>query len=126
MRTGAALSTSAWSLSGAGTTATLDEALNYAGAFSASAGTQLTLNGGGLTLRGAATLAGVTVSSTSSRLLELDGATAVSGLTIAGDAIVGNYAMATESGGSITVGDAVATDKAELANGGGGDLGYRR
>ena len=48
--------------------------------------------------------------------MNLYGATSVSGLTIAGDAIVGNYATAKQSGGSITIGDAVATDKAELIN----------
>ena len=57
------------------------------------------------------------VTSASARDLILYGATAVSGLTIAGNALVVNYGTATQSGGSIIVGDGVSTDKAELYNG---------
>ncbi len=52
--------------------------------------TQLSLSGGGLSLKGATTLAGVTVSAASLRPLNLYGATSVSGLTIAGQADVSN------------------------------------
>jgi hypothetical protein len=114
--TGATLSTSAWSLSGAGTTATLGEAMSFAGAFKAGAGTRLSLVGGGLSLKGATTLSGLAVTSSVARDLSFYGATGISGLTIGGSVVVGNHAVATESGGSVTVGDAVATDKAELVN----------
>ena len=56
----------------------------------------------------------------SPRNFNLYGATSVSGLTIAGNALVYNFATATQSGGSITIGDGVSTDKAELINVGAG------
>jgi hypothetical protein len=114
--TGASLSTAVWKLSGSGTTATVVAKMTFAGAFSASAGTRVNLSGGSLVLEGAATLAGLTVNSASPYALNLRGPTSVSGLAIAGDASVYNYATTSQSGGSITVGDSVATHMAELSN----------
>ena len=59
--TGATMSVSNWSISGAGTDVMLDENLNYAGSFSEGAGDTFVLSGGHLVLSGAATFAGGTV-----------------------------------------------------------------
>ena len=113
--TGAALSTSAWSLSGAGTAATLGEALTYVGAFSAGAGTQTDADGGALTLRARRRSR---ASPSPARVRSVEPLQRSLGLGLDdrrrcdrrqpcdGDA----------KGGSITIGDAVATDKAELFN----------
>jgi hypothetical protein len=114
-KSGATLTASSWSLSGPATT-TLAEALAYSGAFLAGGTSEISLTSGALTLKGATTLEGVTVTAASAHDLTLDGASFVSGLAISGKAIVANHATATLSGGSITIGDGVATDKAEFLN----------
>jgi hypothetical protein len=58
---GAKLSVAKWSISGAGTNATLSGALIYSGAFNEGAGATLSLTGGALTLAGSAKFAGGTV-----------------------------------------------------------------
>jgi Phosphoesterase family len=100
---GAKLSVAKWSISGAGTNATLSEALSYSGAFSEGAGATLNLTGGALTLGGSAKFAGGTVKG--SRTIYTEGTTTVSGLTIGGTATWNNAKMVTHSGGNVTVGD---------------------
>ena len=56
--TGATISVSNWSISGAGTDVTLDESLGYAGSFSEGAGDTFVLSGGHLLLTGAADVRG--------------------------------------------------------------------
>ncbi len=111
--TGATISVSNWSISGAGTDVTLDESLGYAGSFSEGAGDTFVLSGGHLLLTGAATFAGGTVDG--SKLLETEGTTTVSGLTIGGTVQWENTAAVTQSGGTVTIGDA-SGDKAFLNN----------
>ena len=101
--TGATISVSNWSISGAGTDVTLDESLDYAGSFSEGAGDTFVLSGGHLLLTGAATFAGGTVNG--SKLLETEGTTTVSGLTIGGTVQWENTAAVTQSGGTVTIGD---------------------
>ena len=110
------LSQADWTISGAGTTVTINTPMTYNGIFSGGAGAELILGGGGLALNGPTTLTGLTVFSSTKRGVNLAGASTISGLTIAGDAIVDNSATATQQGGSITVGDAGAKDAAELSN----------
>ena len=101
--TGATLSTSAWSLSGTGTSATLYENLGYAGTFSEAADT-LDLSGGYLLLTGSDTFAGGTVNG--SNRLYAEGTTLIThGLTIGGTAWLENTKTLTQSGGAVTVGD---------------------
>ena len=110
---GATISVSNWSISGAGTDVTLDESLNYAGSFSEGAGDTFVLSGGHLLLTGAASFAGGTVDG--SQLLETEGTTTVSGLTIGGTVKWENTETVTQSGGSVTIGDA-SGDNAILDN----------
>ena len=110
---GAALSVSHWSISGAGTDVTLGEALTYTGSFSEAANDTFVLSGGNLLLNGADTFSGGTVDG--SKLLETEGTTAVSGLTIGGTAEWENTKTVTQSGGTVTIGDA-SGDKAFLDN----------
>ena len=78
---------------------------NYAGNFSAGPGVTLNVAGGPLSLLGAATFAGGAVAG--SRLLQLRGATTVSGAeTFGGSVGLSNLGTLTESGaGAITLGD---------------------
>ena len=110
---GATISVSNWSISGAGTDVTLDENLNYAGSFSEGAGDTFVLSGGHLLLSGAATFAGGTVDG--SNILYTEGTTTVSGLTIGGTVEWENTKAVTQSGGTVTIGDA-SGDKAILYN----------
>jgi hypothetical protein len=108
------MAVSNWQLSGAGTSATLDQVLNYAGSFQAGAGTSVTIaSGDKLTLTGSAGLTGVTVSGAGT--LFAQGTTSVSGLTIAGTATLDDTGTLTQSGGTVTLGDA-AGDVAKLIN----------
>ena len=61
INSGTTLSVSHWLVSGAGTVATLNEALSYGGAFGEAAGATLALTGGALTLSGSANLKAGTV-----------------------------------------------------------------
>jgi hypothetical protein len=108
----AKLSVSNWSISGTGTDVTFDENLSYKGAFSEGAGDTLVLSGGHLLLTGADTFAGGTVDG--KKLLETEGTTTVSGLTIGGTVEWENTKSVTQSG-TVTIGDA-SGDKAFLDN----------
>jgi hypothetical protein len=110
---GAEVSVSHWSISGAGTDVTLDENLTYSGAFSEGARDTLVLSGGHLLLNGADTFSGGTVDG--SKLLETEGTTTVSGLTIGGTEEWENTKSVTQSGGTVTIGDS-SRDKAFLDN----------
>ena len=110
---GATISVSNWSISGAGTDVTLDENLAYAGSFSEGADDTFVLSGGHLLLTGAATFTGGTMDG--SKLLETEGTTTVSGLTIGGTVQWENTAAVTQSGGTVTIGDS-SGDKAFLNN----------
>ncbi len=111
INSGAEVSVSQWSISGAGTDVTLDENLGYAGSFSEGVGDTFVLSGGHLLLSGAATFAGGTVDG--SKFLYTEGTTTVSGLTIGGTVEWENTNTVNESGGSATIGDA-SGDKAGL------------
>ena len=110
---GATISVSNWSISGAGTDVTLDENLTYAGSFSEGANDTFVLSGGHLLLSGAATFAGGTVDG--SNILYTAGTTTVSGLTIGGTVEWENTKSVTQSGGTVTIGDA-SGDNAILFN----------
>ncbi len=105
MNSGAALTVSNWTVSGAGTSVVLGENLTDAGAFSAGVGATLTLSGGNLTLTGANSFAGAALGGSSHTLTD-SGAAAVSGLTIGGTTTFKNTNTLTESGGAVTVGGA--------------------
>ncbi len=102
----------AFALTGS-STLTLDENLTYAGSFSEGASDTFVLSGGNLLLSGAASFAGGTVDG--SDLLETEGATTLSGLTIGGTVEWENTNVVTESGRSATIGDA-SGDEAFLDN----------
>jgi hypothetical protein len=108
---GAKISVANWTVSGSGTSVTLDEQLTYGGAFTGSAGATLDLSGGNLTLDGMDAFTGVATSG--SHTLRAEGTTTVSGLTIGGTTTFHDANLVTESGGSATVGDA-AGDVAKL------------
>lgn len=108
---GAKLPVAHWTVSGSGTSVTLDENLTYTGAFSAGGDATLDLSGGALTLTGTDSFAGATLSG--SHNLNAKGTTAVSDLTIGGTTAFNDTNAVTESGGSATVGDA-AGDVAKL------------
>jgi hypothetical protein len=92
----------------------LDEALTYAGTFTAGAGSFFDLNGFNLTLRGATTLSGAAIGGTGR--LFAKGATAISGgATIGGTQGMTTSAMVTVAGGDVTLGDNLG-DKAKLVN----------
>jgi len=101
---GVGVNAPAFTLTGSSTTLTLDENLSYAGSFSEGAGDTFVLSGGNLLLTGADTFSGGTVSG--SKLLETEGTTTVSGLTIGGTVEWENTNVVTERGGSATIGDA--------------------
>lgn len=107
------ISVASWSLSGAGTNAALDQAVDYSGDFQAGSETSLTLSAGDLTLTGQAGFAGATVSG--SDTLYAEGTTAVSGLTVGGTTTFDNTGSLTQSGADVTVGDA-GGDVAALLN----------
>jgi hypothetical protein len=96
-----------------GVDATLDGNLTYGGSFSGGAGDTFVLSGGSLLLNGADTFSGGTVDG--SALLETQGTTTVSGLTIGGTVEWENTNIANESGGSATIGDS-SGDQAFLYN----------
>ncbi len=96
---GATVTASIWSISGAGTDV---EALTYSGSFSEGAGDTFVLSGGNLLLNGADTFSGGTVDG--SKLLETEGTTTVSGLTIGGTVEWENTNSVTQSG-TVTIGD---------------------
>ena len=99
---GASVAPALWMISEAGTDVTLDENLTYAGLFSGGAGDTFVLSGGSLLLNGAAaTFGGGTVDG--SNVLETEGATTVSGLTIGGTVEWENTSIVNESGGSTTI-----------------------
>jgi hypothetical protein len=108
---GAELLVADWTVSGSGTSVTLDEDLTYAGAFTGGAGTTLDLSGGNLTLTGTDAFTGAATSG--SQVLYAEGTTTVSGLTIGGTTTFDDTNQVMESGGSATVGDA-AGDVARL------------
>ena len=113
IESGATVTASIWSISGAGADVTLGENLTYAGSFSEGAGDTFVLSGGNLLLNGADTFSGGTVDG--SKLLETEGKTTVSGLTIGGTAEWENTKTVTESSGTVTIGD-TSGDKAFLDN----------
>jgi hypothetical protein len=110
---GAKLSVSNWSISGAGTDVTLDENLSYKGSFSEGAGDTFALSGGYLLLSGSDKFAGGTVDG--SYFLYTEGTTTVSGLTIGGIVEWENTGAVTQSGGTVTIGDS-SGDEAILDN----------
>jgi fibronectin-binding autotransporter adhesin len=110
---GAQISVSSWSISGAGTDVTLGENLTYTGSFSEAAGDVFALSGGYLLLSGAASFVGGTVNG--SNMLETEGATTVSSVTIGGTVEWENKNTVNQSDGTVTIGDA-SGDKATLDN----------
>jgi hypothetical protein len=110
---GAKVSVSNWSISGSGADVTLGEALTYSGSFSEGAGDTFVLSGGNLLLKGAAAFAGGTVDG--AKLLETEGTTTISGLTIGGTVEWENTKTVTQTGGTVTIGDS-SGDKAFLDN----------
>ena len=110
---GATISVSSWSISGAGTDVTLDRNLTYAGSFSEGADDTFVLSGGDLALSGAATFTGGTVDG--SNFLYTEGTTTVSGLTIGGTVEWENTAGVTQSDGTVTIGGS-SGDEAILFN----------
>ena len=113
IESGATVTASIWSISGAGADVTLGENLNYAGSFSEAAGDTFVLSGGNLLLSGADTFSGGTVDG--SKLLETEGKTTVSGLTIGGTVEWENTKTVIESSGPVTIGNS-SGDKAFLDN----------
>ncbi|RBP18412.1 hypothetical protein DFR50_101360, partial [Roseiarcus fermentans] len=111
---GASLKTAQWTIAGAGANVAVAGNAAYAGTFSAGSGDTLTLSGGNLTLSGAASLSGATIAG-GAHTLTAAGTTAVSNLTIGGTTTFDNAKTLTESGGSVTLGDA-AGDVASLVN----------
>jgi hypothetical protein len=104
LNNGASLSAAGWTVSGSGTSVTLDENLSYAAAFSEGAGVTFVLSGGHLLSSGADTFAGGTVDG--SNVLDTKGTTTLSGLTIGGTVEWENEGTVIQSGGSATIGDA--------------------
>ena len=102
---------------------TLGEALTYSGSFSDGAGDTFVVSGGDPSVEVAAMFAGGTVDG--SNLLETEGTTTVSGLTIGGTAEWENTKTVTQSGGTVTIGD-LSGDKAILDNTATGNLRHRR
>jgi len=94
----------AWSIEGATASATLGEALTYAGAFSAGSGAVITLSVGALTLTGTAVFTGATTAG--SQALIDKAKTMVSGLTIGDAGGFTNLGSLTELWGNVTLGDA--------------------
>ena len=94
----------AFTLTGSSTTLTLDENLTYGGSFSEGASDTFVLSGGNLLLTGADTFSGGTVDG--SNLLETEGTTTISGLTIGGTVEWENTTTVTQSGGTGTIDDA--------------------
>ena len=113
INSGATISVANLSISGSGTSVTLGGNLSYAGGFSEAAGDTFVLSGGHLLLTGGDTFSGGTVDG--SKLLETEGTTTVSGLTIGGTVEWENTNTVNESGGTVTIGDA-SGDKAILFN----------
>src|ERR1700722_1042551 len=113
LNNGASLSVAGWTVSGSGTSVTLDENLTYAGSFSEGAGDTFVLSGGHLLLDGSDTFAGGTING--SNVLDTKGTTTVSGLTIGGTVEWQNEGTVTQSAGSATIGDA-SGDMAFLDN----------
>jgi hypothetical protein len=113
IKSGAKVAVSNWSISGSGADVTLDEALTYSGSFSEGAGDTFVLSGGNLLLTGADTFAGGTVDG--AKLLETEGTTTVSGLTIGGTVEWENTNTVAQTGGTVTIGDS-SGDKASLDN----------
>ncbi len=109
----AAVSVANLSVTGAATTLAIGEAFTFAHVFSAGAGATLNLSGGNLVLSGANSLNGATV--TGGRTLVDTAASSISGLTIGGTTIFRNNSTLTQSGGTVTVGD--ASGAATLVNG---------
>ena len=104
MNGGGGLAVANWGISGAGTSLVLAKGLNYNGTFSAGSGATLNLSAGNLTLKGANSFAGATLTSVG-HILTDSGAAAVSGLTIGGTTTFTNTKTLTESGGAVTLGD---------------------
>jgi len=114
---GAAISVADWTVWGAATKVTSNEALTFTGTFEESAKATITLAGGALTLTGADTFAGATIDGADG--LDSEGATAVAKLTIGGTVAWNNSGTVTQNGGGVTLGDssgAVAT-LVNLSNG---------
>ena len=110
---GATVTASIWTISGAGTDVTLGENLTYTGSFSEGAGDTFVLSGGHLLLSGSDTFTGGTVDG--SKVLETEGTTVVSGLTIGGTVEWENTKTVKQSGGTVTIGNS-SGDKAFLDN----------
>lgn len=111
---GANITVASWTLSGAGTTLTLAQSLSYAGAFSATTGTAISLGGGDkLILAGTGAISGVVASGPGT--LDLQGPSNVSGLTAGGAAELENAGTLTAHGAGLTVGD-IAGDTAWVYN----------
>jgi hypothetical protein len=113
---GASLSVADWTLAGGVTT--LGQSLTYAGAFEAEAGATLALGGQTIVLAHTADLAGLTTSGAGS--IRLRAGAMVSGLEIGGDSTLIDLGSVTQSGGDVTLGDATATDTAQLRIAAGG------
>ena len=111
---GGGLAVANWGISGAGTSLVLAKGLNYNGTFSAGSGATLNLSAGNLTLKGANSFAGATLTSVG-HILTDSGAAAVSGLTIGGTTTFTNTKTLTESGGAVTLGD-LSGNAAKIVN----------
>ena len=99
----AAVSVANLSVTGAATTLAIGTLVN-AHAFSAGAGATVNLSGGSLVLYGANSFSGATV--TGAHTLFDMAASSISGLTIGGTVTFQNNSTLTQSGGTVTVGDA--------------------
>jgi len=76
-------------------------------------GATLNLTGGALTASAGATLKTATL--TGSHALNINGASSVTGLTVAGTASLSNQGVVTQSGGQVAIGDGAAS-KAQIVN----------
>ena len=99
---GASFNVANWSSNNA--TITIAASRTYAGVFSAGAGATVNLAGGNFGLTRANSFSGATV--TGAHTLVDTGVSTVSGLTIGGTAMFQNNGALTQSGGTVTVGDA--------------------
>jgi hypothetical protein len=101
---GAAVKVAALSVSGASTKLTLSGNTTYGGGFTLAGNATVSLAGASLVLAGKADFSGGTVNGAHN--LDTEGATTVSSLTIGGTANWVNTGTVTQSGGTVTIGDA--------------------
>ncbi len=110
---GAAVSVATLALSATGANLTIAEALSYAGAFQAGAGSSVTVSGGNLTLTGPAAFTNAAVNGGAYTLFARGATSLTDGLAIGGTLAFETVGSLTQSGGTVTDGDA-AGDIAEI------------